>query len=125
MAGHPEFAHDENIQRSIQGPGDFVPNRDATSRQGKYNHITAIGVLTQLFGQQPTCFCSISKWEYDLAQGFISGSTLTRARPTLRRASDRFGRRIRQNTAHDPLAWLRKSGSASPATSPPMMNARL
>lgn len=45
MPRNPEFAHDENVQISLENPGDFVGDRDAAARKSEYHRVIPAKVL--------------------------------------------------------------------------------
>jgi hypothetical protein len=69
VAGYPELADNEYVQRSVQGSGDLKGDGNAASRQGEYNYISSIGVFTQFFGKQSARFSSVSKKVSSFVQG--------------------------------------------------------
>ena len=59
VAGHPQLADDEDIERRLRAPGDFEGHRHAAARQAQHQHVRPTGVLRQLPGQFSACLGSI------------------------------------------------------------------
>jgi hypothetical protein len=61
MAGHAEFAHNKNIERNTEAPGDLKCDRDTTTREAENNDVVAPGVTEQLLRELPTRISSVLK----------------------------------------------------------------
>jgi len=45
---HPQFSHDENIQRRMQLARDLIPDRHTATRQRKHDQVARIAQVRQL-----------------------------------------------------------------------------
>lgn len=61
MSGYAEFAHDQDIERSLQSLGDLETDRHAASGQGEHQHVIAPGVGAELRRQEPAGFNAMTK----------------------------------------------------------------
>ena len=61
VAGHPQFAHQEDVERRTERLRDLEADRDAAARQRQHDHVGATGVVLQPGRQLPARIGSIAK----------------------------------------------------------------
>jgi hypothetical protein len=61
VSRHPQFPHQENIQRRLQPPRHFKSDGQTTARQAEHHHFRTVREARQLFRQRPPRLCAILK----------------------------------------------------------------
>ena len=77
LARDAQLSHQEDVQRSIDRPGDLVGNGHAASRQGQHQGIIAVGILLQEGCQRLACILPVFEYGSFTAHD-PSGSLLVR-----------------------------------------------
>jgi len=52
VSGHTELADDQHVERKMEDAGKFVPDGDASARQGQNHAVLPSGKVREFEGQQ-------------------------------------------------------------------------
>src|SRR5207244_9811939 len=61
LTGHPQFAHQKDIEWRLEREGHLVRDRHTPTRQSEHEHIWSAAVDHQYLGQSPACVGAILK----------------------------------------------------------------
>ncbi|MGZ4997269.1 MAG: hypothetical protein ACXV8J_05480 [Methylobacter sp.] len=70
MTGGSQLAHQHDVQRRVDHPGDLESHWNSAAGQGEDDHIRTLCIFSQCFPQQASGLDTVFKWQFqDISLG--------------------------------------------------------